>query len=331
MVDHTAPPPVRRHSERHPEHRADRHGHRRPDPHHGPASPRRTPHRRRPLRRFRGTGVVGGNSRAGWPTYLILTAVILVSLFPFYWTFVAASTSNAVLNRNPPNLTPGPNLLTNFRAALANVPLARAIVNSAIVSAAVAAGTAMIGTLAGFAFAKLRFRGRHALFLIILATMMIPYQIGIVPLFVLMARIHLVNRLPAVVFPGLVSAFGVFFLRQYLSRALPDELLESARIDGAGNLRVFVSVVLPLARPAMAVLGMLTFMGTWNDFFWPTLVLSRDNPTTQVAIEELGRGYVPDMSVILAGTLLGTLPVLVVFVLLGRQIVSGIMHGGSKG
>ncbi|WP_425558666.1 carbohydrate ABC transporter permease [Catenulispora subtropica] len=279
-------------------------------------------------RRFRSKA---HGSRAGWPTYLILAAVVIVSAFPFYWTFVAASTSNAAINRTPPNLVPGHHFMANVRAALANVPLARAIVNSALVSAAVAAGTAMVGTLAGFAFAKLRFRGRRALFLVILATMMVPYQIGIVPLFVMMARIHMVNRLPAVVLPGLVSAFGVFFLRQYLSRALPDELLESARIDGAGNLRVFVSVVLPLARPAMAVLGLLTFMGTWNDFFWPILVLSRDDPTTQVAIGELGRGYVPDVSVILAGTLLGTLPVLVVFVVLGRQIVSGIMHGGVKG
>jgi cellobiose transport system permease protein len=260
-----------------------------------------------------------------------LAAMVVISAFPFYWTFVAASTSNSAINQTPPNLVPGGNFMTNVRAALTNVPLAKAIVNSILVSSAVAIGTALFGTLAGFAFAKLRFRGRNALFLLVLATMMVPYQIGIVPLFVLMAKIHLVNRLPAVVFPGLVSGFGVFFLRQYLSRALPDELLESARIDGAGNLRVFVSVVLPLARPAMAVLGLLTFMGTWNDFFWPILVLSRDNPTTQVAVDELGRGYVPDVSVILAGTLLGTLPVLVVFVVLGRQIVSGIMQGGVKG
>lgn len=289
--------------------------------HRGPPPP--GPRRRRWGRAHR--------TRAGWPTYLILALVVIVSAFPFYWTFVAASTSNASINRTPPNLVPGHSFMANVRAALANVPLARAIINSALVSAAVAVGTALVGALAGFAFAKLRFRGRRALFLMVLGTMMVPYQIGIVPLFVMMARIHMVNRLPAVVLPGLVSAFGVFFLRQYLSRALPDELLESARIDGAGNLRIFVSVVLPLARPAMAVLGLLTFMGTWNDFFWPILVLSRDNPTTQVAIGELGRGYVPDVSVVLAGTLLGTLPVLVVFVVLGRQIVSGIMHGGIKG
>lgn len=317
MIEHTAAPP-----EPGRPHRS------------GLAPPVRHRVRGRPVprpRRRRGRGEVASGARARWQTYLILATVVIVSAFPFYWTVVAASTSNAALNRNPPNLVPGHHLMANVRAALANVPLAQAIINSALVSAAVAAGTAMIGTLAGFAFAKLRFRGRQALFLVILATMMVPYQIGIVPLFVLMARIHMVNRLPAVVFPGLVSGFGVFFLRQYLARALPDELLEAARIDGAGNLRVFVSVVLPLARPAMAVLGLLTFMGTWNDFFWPILVLSRDNPTTQVAIDELGRGYVPDVSVILAGTLLGTLPVLVVFVVLGRQIVSGIIHGGVRG
>jgi cellobiose transport system permease protein len=159
---------------------------------------------------------------------------------------------------------------------------------------------------------------------------MVPMQIGIVPLYLLMNKLHLIGRLPAVILPTLVTAFGVFFLRQYLVRALPDELIEAARIDGASLTRIFISVVVPLARPAMAVLGMLTFMATWNDLFWPLIVLNSDNPTVQVAIDNLNAGYVPDMSVILAGTLLGTLPVLAVFILLGRQIVGGIMQGAIK-
>jgi cellobiose transport system permease protein len=152
-----------------------------------------------------------------------------------------------------------------------------------------------------------------------------------VPLYILMNELGLIDQLPAVILPTLVTAFGCFFLRQYLVQALPDELIEAARIDGASSLRIFTSIVLPVARPAMAVLGMLTFMATWNDLFWPIIVLSSDNPTVQVAISSLAAGYVPDMSVILAGTLLGTLPVLAVFILLGRQIVSGIMQGAIKG
>ena len=275
-------------------------------------------------------GKAGGHMVAGWVTYTVLTIVVLISIFPFLWTIVAASTSNTEINKVPPNLIPGPNLPKNFEAALTNVNMGTALLNSTIVSGTVAIGTVFFATLAGFAFAKLRFRGRNVLLGLTIATTMVPMQIGIVPLYLLMNKLHLIGRLPAVILPTLVTAFGVFFLRQYLVRALPDELIEAARIDGASLTRIFLSVVVPLARPAMAVLGMLTFMATWNDLFWPLIVLNSDNPTVQVAIDNLNAGYVPDMSVILAGTLLGTLPVLAVFILLGRQIVGGIMQGAIK-
>jgi cellobiose transport system permease protein len=128
-----------------------------------------------------------------------------------------------------------------------------------------------------------------------------------------------------------VSAFGVFFMRQYLVEALPIELLEAGRVDGASTLRIFWRIVLPIARPAMAVLGLLTFMQAWNDFFWPIIALTADNPTVQVALLGLGQGYVPDHSIILAGALISTLPLLAVFLLLGRHIVGGIMQGAIKG
>jgi cellobiose transport system permease protein len=248
-----------------------------------------------------------------------------------YWTVVAASTSNTEINKVPPNLVPGPNLFSNFSTALDTVDMGKALTNSVIVSGTIALSTVLLGTLAGFAFAKLKFRARNLLLGLVIATSFVPPQVGAVPLYMLMAQFHLIDQLPAVILPGLITAFGVFFLRQYLVRALPDELIEAARVDGASLTRIFWSVVLPIARPAMAVLGMLTFMATWNDLFWPLLVLQSDNPTVQVAIDNLNAGYVPDMSVILAGTLLGTVPVLVVFVVLGRQIVSGIMQGAIKG
>jgi cellobiose transport system permease protein len=264
-------------------------------------------------------------------TYAILAVVVLVSLFPFYWTIVAASTSNTEINKVPPNWLPGGNLFKNFRAAMDNVDMGKALLNSVIVSGCVAAGTVMFATLAGFAFAKLRFRGRNILLGLTIGTTMVPYQLGIVPLFLLMTKLGWGDHLQAVIFPTLVSAFGVFFMRQYLVGALPDELVEAGRVDGASSLRIFLSIVLPTARPAMAVLGMLTFMASWNDFFWPIVVLTSHNPTVQVAIDNLGSGYVPDESIIMAGTLLGTLPVLAVFVVLGRQIVGGIMQGAVKG
>jgi cellobiose transport system permease protein len=287
---------------------------------------------RRP-RRARKSGVnqAGKQMHGSKLTYAILAVVVVISVFPFYWTILAASTSNTEINKVPPNWLPGGNLFKNFRAAMDNVDMGKALLNSLIVSGSVAAGTVMFSTLAGFAFAKLRFRGRNLLLGLTIGTMMVPYQLGIVPLFLLMTKLGWGNHLQAVIFPTLVSAFGVFFMRQYLIGALPDELVEAGRVDGASSLRIFWSVVLPAARPAMAVLGMLTFMSTWNDFFWPLVALTSSNPTVQVAIDNLGSGYVPDESIIMAGTLLGTLPVLAVFIVLGRQIVGGIMQGAVKG
>lgn len=140
-----------------------------------------------------------------------------------------------------------------------------------------------------------------------------------IPLFMLIAELGWVNQLQAVILPGLVSAFGVFFMRQYLMQSLPDELIEAARVDGASTARIFWSIVVPIARPGMAVLGLLTFMAAWNDFFWPVVALTSSEPTVQVALRQLGGGYVHDQSVIMAGTLLGTLPVLLVFGLLGLR------------
>ncbi|MFK0233923.1 carbohydrate ABC transporter permease [Streptomyces vinaceus] len=272
-----------------------------------------------------------GGRRGGRLTYAVLICAVLVSAFPLYWTLVAASRSNAELARPLPALLPGPRLLDNLRSVLDEAAIGTALLNSLIVSGAITVGTVLCSTLAGFAFAKLRFRGRGALLGAVVASMMIPPQLGVIPLFMLIVELHWVNQLQAVILPGLVSAFGVFFMRQFLVQSLPDELIEAARVDGASYARIFWSIVVPVARPAMAVLGLLTFMTAWNDFFWPIVALSSQEPTVQVALRQLGGGYVHDQSVIMAGTLLGTLPVLLVFGLLGRQIVGGVMQGAVKG
>jgi cellobiose transport system permease protein len=208
--------------------------------------------------------------------------------------------------------------------------MVKALVNSVIVSGSIALGTMLFCTLAGFAFAKLKFRGSTVLLVIVLATMMVPSQLGVIPLFMLIAKLHWVNHLQAVILPTLVSAFGVFLMRQYLTQEHPDEMIDAAVVDGASTFRIFRSIVLPTARPAMAVLGMLTFLMAWNDFFWPIIALTSQNPTVQVALNSLGNGYVHDQSVIMAGTLVGTIPVLIVFALLGKQIVGGILAGAVK-
>jgi cellobiose transport system permease protein len=277
------------------------------------------------------TNRAGRQKAAGPVTYAIVVLTVLVSLFPLYWTIVAASHTNHEIASTPPPFLPGASVFHNIRLALGQAEIGRAIVNSLVVSGLISLGTVLCCTLAGFAFAKLRFRGSGLLLGIVVGTMMVPTQLGVIPLFMLVAKLHWVNHLQAVILPTLVSAFGVFFMRQFLVQALPTELLEAGWVDGASTLRIFVSIVLPIARPAMAVLGMLTFLTAWNDFFWPIIALTTRNPTVQVALAGLGTGYVPDQAIIMAGTLVGTLPVLVVFAVLGRQIVGGIMQGAVKG
>ncbi|WP_416982867.1 carbohydrate ABC transporter permease [Streptomyces sp. T028] len=274
----------------------------------------------------------GGQLHGGPIAYAVLILFTIGSLFPLVWTAIAASRDNNRLAQTPPPLWFGSNLFTKLDVAWTDANLGKAFLNTTIVAGTSAATIVILSTIAGFAFAKLRFKGKNALMLIVIGTMMVPPQLSVIPLYMMVAKLEWTDQLQAVILPSLVSAFGVFFMRQYLIQALPDEIIEAARVDGASSWRVVWHVVFPAARPAMAVLGMLTFVQTWNDFLWPFLVLSQTgNPTVQVAIAGLGRGYTPDQSLIMAGALLGTLPLLVVFAIFGKQIVGGIMQGAVKG
>ena len=271
-------------------------------------------------------------TRANRSTYLILGVVLVLSLFPLYWTFVAASHDNAAISRVPPTLLPGGQLVDNIAKTFAQTNMRLALVNSLIVASTVTLSVVLTSTLAGFAFGKLAFRGRNALLGLVVATMMVPPQLGIIPLYIMMANwLHWSNHLQALIVPGAATAFGVFFMRQYVVSALPTDLLEAGRLDGCSTLRLYWHVVLPVVRPAAAVLGLLTFMATWNDFFWPLVALTQQNPTVQVALSALQGGYVQDYSLVLAGALISTLPMLIVFALMGRQILGGIMQGAVKG
>ncbi|MEU3839007.1 carbohydrate ABC transporter permease [Streptomyces sp. NPDC028635] len=273
----------------------------------------------------------GKQLHAGPVTYVVLVVFALVSLAPLVWTAVAASRTNTRLAQTPPPLWFGGNLFKNLETAWDQAGMGTAMVNTTFVAGTITVGTVLFSTLAGFAFAKLRFRFSTTLLLLTIGTMMIPPQLAVVPLYLWMTDLHWANHLQTVILPTLVSAFGTFFMRQYLVQALPTELIEAARVDGASSLRVVWHVVFPAARPAMAVLGLLTFVMAWNDFLWPIIALNGDNPTVQVALNQLGTGYIPDDSVIMAGALLGTLPLLAAFLLFGKQIVGGIMQGAVKG
>ncbi|MFI0820477.1 carbohydrate ABC transporter permease [Streptomyces sp. NPDC021098] len=280
----------------------------------------------------RGRGRAGRQLHAGKITYAVLILLTVGSLFPLVWTAIAASRTNTRLAQTPPPLWFGSNLFNNLDKAWNGANMGTALLNTTVVAGTVAASTVLFSTIAGFAFAKLRFRFKNILLMLTIGTMMVPPQLSVVPLYMMVAKLEWTDQLQAVIVPTLVSAFGVFFMRQYLSQALPTELIEAARMDGASSLRIIWHIVFPAARPAMAVLGMLTFVQSWNDFFWPFIALTQNgNPTMQVALTGLSRGYTPDQSLIMAGALLGTLPLLIAFVLFGKQIVGGIMQGAVKG
>jgi len=265
-------------------------------------------------------------------TYLALVVGVVLSMFPIYWMFVVATRSNDVVNDLPPPLLPGGELGANIERVFANehAAFAYGLVNSLVVASVVTFAVVIFSTLAGFAFAKLRFRGSNALLLLVIGTMMVPVQLGLIPLYMLMVKLGWNGELKAVVGPSLVCGFGVFMIRQYAVQAVSDELVEAARVDGCSTFRIYLSVVLPALRPAIAVLALLTFMQSWNDFLWPYAVLDADTPTVQLSLSLLATAYYTDYAQVFAATALATVPLLVVFVVFGRQIIGGIMDGAVK-
>lgn len=264
--------------------------------------------------------------------YATLIVAIGLSVFPLYWLFVVATRSNDVIGQMPPPLLPGGNLGANIARLFGteDAHFALGMVNSMIAATAVTVSVVFFSSLAGFAFAKLRFRGSNILLVAVLATMMVPVQMGIVPLYMVMVKLGWQNQLQAVIVPFLVSAFGVFLMRQYAERAVPDELIEAARLDGCSTFGLFWRVVAPALRPGAAVLGLFTFMGTWNEFLWPLAILEADNPTVQFSLSQLATQYYTDYTLMFTGTLIATLPLLAVFILFGKQIISGIMDGAVR-
>jgi cellobiose transport system permease protein len=284
-------------------------------------------------RRARLLGRSPSDTPAGPLTYAILVVTILVSAFPVYWMLVVASSTEDELAKIPPSVVPKGNLAENFRAVFnaENVHFVKSLLNSLVVASIVTVSVLFFCSLAGFAFAKLRFRGRNVLMVVLIATLAVPNQLGVVALYIFMNKLGWNGQLQAVIVPSLVTAFGVFYMRQFILDAVPDELIEAARVDGASTLRIYASIVFPALRPAVGVLGLFTFAATWNDFQWPLITLSGgDHPTVQVALSNLASGQFILYTHVLAGAFLATLPLLVIFFIAGRQIVAGIMEGAVK-
>ncbi len=271
--------------------------------------------------------------RPGWFVYAALGAVIVASLFPFYWSLLIGAGDSGTLRDPNMSWLPGGNFFENAKTVINNpaVNFWKALGNSLIVSTTVGLSTVVLSTLAGFAFARLRFKGNKVLYVAVIATMAVPVQLGIVPLYILMAEYGWTGSLGAVIVPALVTAFGVFWMTQYLQQSLPNELIEAARVDGCNMIRTFWHVAVPAARPAASMLFLFTFVTAWNNFLWPLIILDQSNPTLPVSLSMLQANYFVDYSLVLTGVLLATVPLLILFVFTGRQLVTGIMQGAVKG
>jgi cellobiose transport system permease protein len=276
---------------------------------------------------------VGSDRRPRWLTYTLLALAILVSIYPLYFAFLlASSTSGSIVQHPIPSLIPEGNFFSNVNRVLnSDIKFWHAVTNSIIVAVITSISVVFFSTLAGYSFAKLRFRGRGPLLVFVIATTAVPTQLGVIPMFIMMKNLHWIGQLQAVIVPGLVTAFGVFWMTQYLQGALPYELIEAARVDGASMIMTFWHVALVAARPAAAMLALFTFVGSWTNFFWPFIILGSTNPTLPVAIQLLQATYFKDMALIMAGVTLSIIPLLVVFIVAGRQLVAGIMQGAVKG
>jgi multiple sugar transport system permease protein len=262
-------------------------------------------------------------------TLLVIGALLVA--FPLLWMISVSFMPTGAASTYPPPLLPAHPTLDNYRELFAKHAAGRYMLNSALVATLATLISLVFNTLAGYAFAKLRFRGRDHIFRGLLGALVIPSQVAMIPLFALVKELGLVSTYGGVVVPAMASVFGIFLIRQY-ALSLPDELLEAARIDGASEARIFWSLVVPLVRPILVTLAILTFLATWNDFMWPLIVLSDDaRYTLPVALANLVGEHVQDTELMMASSVLTILPVLVVFLFLQRYYIQGVMAGSVKG
>ncbi|MET9730203.1 carbohydrate ABC transporter permease [Streptomyces sp. NPDC006458] len=263
----------------------------------------------------------------------ILVLGVLVFAFPFYWLLVMATNSTSDILASPPRLVPGSQFFANFEKVTAGSEFARAFVNSLLLTALSSAIQLFLAALAGYVFAKRRFPGRNLLFSILLITLIIPTGVSIVPSFQIYTDLGWIDTFLPLIVPGAVTAFGVFWMRQAAETNVPDELVDAARMDGAGFLRTFWSVALPCMRPALVAFGIFQVMWTWNDYLWPLLVLNSPTKfTLPVALQQLTGNYgATDYSVVMAGTLVATIPLLVLFLILRRTVLENAASGALKG
>ncbi|MEO8275355.1 MAG: carbohydrate ABC transporter permease [Thermoanaerobaculia bacterium] len=259
-----------------------------------------------------------------------LVAAALLALLPLLWMLAASFMPTGQANSLPLRLVPSPPTLDHYRDLFSRLNLGRAFFNSLILSLSITAISLVCNSMAGYAFAKLRFRGRDRLFAILLATLVVPPQVGVLPLFLEVRALGLVNSFGGVIVAAIATIFGIFLVRQ-LALSIPDELLDAARVDGASEWRIYWTVVIPLLRPILVTLGVFTFLSAWNDFMWPLIVLTDESKhTLPVALANLAGEHVQDTELMMAGAVVTLLPGLLLFLALQKHYLRGILAGSVK-
>ena len=266
---------------------------------------------------------------ASW-RYGLLSAGAVVMMAPLIWMVLASSKTLPEILKVPPTLLPEALRLDNYRTVLGDTQFVRYFFNSVIVAAITIASVLITSSMAGYAFAKFEFPGRNVIFALVLATLMIPFQVRVIPLYVLANDLHLLDTYAGLVLPGLVDAFGIFLMRQFL-QSIPSELLDAARVDGASEVTIFVRIVLPLAKPALSALAIFTLVASWESFLWPLLVISSpDKFTLPLGLAQFAGRYVTRVDLQMAAATLTILPLLIVFLFMQRRFIEGMATAGLK-
>ena len=265
------------------------------------------------------------------PWHLVLLPLAIAMLLPMVWMLVTSIQTLDEARHYPPDLLPHALRLANYSDVLRQAPYARWFVNTVIVTVATVAGNVVLCSLAGYAFARIKFFGREVVFVLILATLMVPFQVVMIPTFLIVKHLGLIDSLGALIVPNLANAFGIFLLRQFF-RTLPVELEEAARIDGASRLSVLFKIVLPLSGPVLATLAVITFLWTWNDFLWPLITIySPQNMTLQLGLTTFQGTHQTSTNLLMAANVMSILPVLILFLAAQKFFVRGIASSGLKG
>lgn len=260
---------------------------------------------------------------------LLLAAIL--TLLPLLWMLSVSFMSPGEANSYPPPMLPAKPTWANYVELFERAGVGRYFLNSALLATAAMLMSLTLNVMAGYAFAKLRFAGRERIFKILIGALVIPSQVAMMPLFLMLKNLGLINTYGGVLVPFMASIFGIFLVRQY-ALTIPDELMEAARIDGASEFRIFRAIVLPVLKPILVTLGIFTFLGSWNDFMWPLIVLTNnDLYTLPVALAAMSREHVQDNEMMMAGSVLTILPVLLLFLVMQRYYIQGLLVGSVKG